>query len=96
MLLIRRELIHVVWLLSILVTQLAVFLAAITWKRFSALSSLSTIHVKIVKFCKEYNVVLLADEVYQENIYAPGKEFVSFKVLFFFQTHHVSGIARPY
>lgn len=33
----------------------------------------------IVKFCSERNLVLMADEVYQTNIYAPGKTFVSFK-----------------
>jgi len=34
---------------------------------------------EIVKFCKEEGLVLLADEVYQENIYAAGKKFTSFK-----------------
>jgi alanine transaminase len=34
---------------------------------------------EIVEFCKEEGLVLLADEVYQENIYAPDKEFHSFK-----------------
>jgi alanine transaminase len=33
----------------------------------------------IIKFCKKENLVILADEVYQENIYAAGKKFVSFK-----------------
>jgi len=33
----------------------------------------------IVKFCKENALVLLADEVYQHNVYAESKEFVSFK-----------------
>ena len=34
----------------------------------------------IVKFCEEKNVVLLADEVYQENIYSEAKKpFTSFK-----------------
>uniref|UniRef100_A0A7N0UZB3 alanine transaminase n=1 Tax=Kalanchoe fedtschenkoi TaxID=63787 RepID=A0A7N0UZB3_KALFE len=33
----------------------------------------------IVKFCKEEGLVLLADEVYQENVYVPEKEFHSFK-----------------
>ncbi|XP_054792497.1 alanine aminotransferase 2-like [Prosopis cineraria] len=33
----------------------------------------------IVKFCKEEGLVLLADEVYQENIYVPEKKFHSFK-----------------
>lgn len=34
---------------------------------------------EIVKFCKEEGLVLLADEVYQENIYVPDKQFHSFK-----------------
>jgi aspartate/methionine/tyrosine aminotransferase len=28
----------------------------------------------VVKFCVEENIVLLADEVYQENIWNPKKE----------------------
>ncbi|XP_053400985.1 alanine aminotransferase 2-like [Mercenaria mercenaria] len=34
---------------------------------------------EIIKFAKEENLFLLADEVYQHNIYAPGSEFHSFK-----------------
>ncbi|XP_024971188.1 alanine aminotransferase 2-like [Cynara cardunculus var. scolymus] len=34
---------------------------------------------QIVDFCKKEGLVLLADEVYQENIYAPDKKFHSFK-----------------
>ncbi|XP_020578568.1 alanine aminotransferase 2-like [Phalaenopsis equestris] len=34
---------------------------------------------QIIEFCKEESLVLLADEVYQENIYAGGKEFNSHK-----------------
>ncbi|XAR49830.1 Alanine transaminase [Bertholletia excelsa] len=34
---------------------------------------------KIVEFCKEEGLVLLADEVYQENVYVPDKKFHSFK-----------------
>ncbi|KAF7134545.1 hypothetical protein RHSIM_Rhsim08G0244600 [Rhododendron simsii] len=34
---------------------------------------------EIVEFCKEEGLVLLADEVYQENIYVPDKKFHSFK-----------------
>lgn len=34
---------------------------------------------QIVEFCKKEGLVLLADEVYQENVYAPDKEFHSFK-----------------
>merc|ERR1712176_127626 len=33
----------------------------------------------IVEFCKKEKLILLADEVYQDNIYAEGKEFDSFK-----------------
>ncbi|CAI0418864.1 unnamed protein product [Linum tenue] len=33
----------------------------------------------IVEFCKKEGLVLLADEVYQENIYVPEKKFHSFK-----------------
>jgi alanine transaminase len=35
--------------------------------------------VDIVRFCEEEKMVLVADEVYQTNIYAAGKEFNSFK-----------------
>ncbi|CAK9439367.1 uncharacterized protein LODBEIA_P35230 [Lodderomyces beijingensis] len=34
--------------------------------------------VKLVDICAEYGVVLIADEVYQENVF-DGKEFISFK-----------------
>ncbi|KAJ8448300.1 hypothetical protein Cgig2_025224 [Carnegiea gigantea] len=34
---------------------------------------------QIVDFCKKEGLVLLADEVYQENVYVPDKEFHSFK-----------------
>lgn len=34
---------------------------------------------EIVKFCKKEGLILLADEVYQDNIYAEGKKFNSFK-----------------
>lgn len=33
----------------------------------------------IVEFCAEHGIVLLADEVYQTNVYAEGAEFVSAK-----------------
>ena len=33
----------------------------------------------ICKICARENIVILADEVYQENIYRPGDKFVSFK-----------------
>jgi len=32
----------------------------------------------IIDFAKEHNLSILADEVYQENIYTPGNSFVSF------------------
>lgn len=35
--------------------------------------------VEVLKFCKEEKMVMLADEVYQENVYAEGKSFTSFK-----------------
>ncbi|RXH67575.1 hypothetical protein DVH24_027722 [Malus domestica] len=34
---------------------------------------------QIVDFCKQEGLVLLADEVYQQNVYVPDKEFHSFK-----------------
>ncbi|CAK9179823.1 unnamed protein product [Ilex paraguariensis] len=34
---------------------------------------------EIVEFCKREGLVLLADEVYQENVYVPEKKFHSFK-----------------
>ena len=37
----------------------------------------------ICKFCAENSIVLLADEVYQRNVYAPGKEFLSAKKVAF-------------
>lgn len=33
----------------------------------------------LVKLCEEENLVLVADEVYQCNVYADGKEFISMK-----------------
>ncbi len=33
----------------------------------------------IVRFCVERNMVIMADEVYQENVYVASKPFVSFK-----------------
>jgi alanine transaminase len=36
----------------------------------------------VIRFAKDHNLAILADEVYQENIYRPGDKFVSFaKVL---------------
>ena len=38
---------------------------------------------EIIEFCHKENIVLMADEVYQENVYAEGKKFISFrKVLY--------------
>ena len=34
---------------------------------------------EIVDFCSEEGILILADEVYQENVYEDGAEFVSFK-----------------
>eukprot|EP00931_Biecheleriopsis_adriatica_P077536 TRINITY_DN51089_c0_g1_i1.p1 TRINITY_DN51089_c0_g1~~TRINITY_DN51089_c0_g1_i1.p1 ORF type:complete len:508 (-),score=128.09 TRINITY_DN51089_c0_g1_i1:51-1574(-) len=34
---------------------------------------------KLVEFCRDEKLVLMADEVYQENVYAAGKKFISFK-----------------
>ena len=33
----------------------------------------------VVRFCVDRNLLLLADEVYQENVYAPNRTFTSFK-----------------
>lgn len=35
--------------------------------------------VAIVNFCEKYGLAILADEVYQENIYDPSAEFYSFR-----------------
>jgi alanine transaminase len=35
--------------------------------------------VDVVNFCRREGLVLIADEVYQENVYAMGKSFTSFK-----------------
>jgi alanine transaminase len=43
----------------------------------------------IIKFAYENNLVILADEVYQENVYKAGKTFFSFK-------HGVSTMPEPY
>lgn len=34
---------------------------------------------KIIKICYEHNIVILADEVYQENVFKKDKEFISFR-----------------
>lgn len=34
---------------------------------------------EVIRFAHEKKLVIIADEVYQENIYAEGKKFVSFK-----------------
>lgn len=34
---------------------------------------------EIIKFAYENNLFLLADEVYQDNVYAQGSQFHSFK-----------------
>nr|AGT02519.1 alanine transaminase [Herpetomonas muscarum] len=43
----------------------------------------------VVRFCHNKGMLLLADEVYQENIYAEGKEFVSFR-------EALLGLPEPY
>ena len=35
--------------------------------------------ITICKFCADNGIVLMADEVYQRNVYAEGKEFISAK-----------------
>ena len=32
---------------------------------------------KVIKLCHQYSIAIVADEVYQQNIYRDGKEFVS-------------------
>jgi len=34
---------------------------------------------EIIKFCKRENLILIADEVYQENVYIEGMKFTSFR-----------------
>jgi len=33
----------------------------------------------VVKFCHRNNILILADEVYQENIYKDNAKFISFR-----------------
>ena len=42
-------------------------------------SNVSGVYGEILGFCHEENLVLLADEVYQENIWLKGETFTSFK-----------------
>ena len=35
--------------------------------------------VDLLKFCAQHKLVLLADEVYQDNVYHPEKEWTSFR-----------------
>nr|CCA27196.1 unnamed protein product [Albugo laibachii Nc14] len=35
--------------------------------------------VQVIQFCQKHDILILADEVYQENVYADEKRFVSFK-----------------
>lgn len=44
---------------------------------------------QIIKFCYEKKIVIIADEVYQHNIYDPKVEFISFKKVLF-------GMGAPY
>lgn len=34
---------------------------------------------EVIQFCQKHNLLILADEVYQENVYAADKKFLSFK-----------------
>lgn len=34
---------------------------------------------RVLEFAHQHNLVVLADEVYQHNIYTPDRQFVSFK-----------------
>ncbi|CAJ1006499.1 putative Aminotransferase class I and II [Leishmania naiffi] len=43
----------------------------------------------VVRFCHERGMLLLADEVYQENVYDPRRQFVSFREV-------VLGMPEPY
>jgi alanine transaminase len=43
----------------------------------------------IIRFCYEHNMVILADEVYQNNIYSESKKFHSFKKV-------LSNLPSPY
>ncbi|EKG02049.1 alanine aminotransferase, putative [Trypanosoma cruzi] len=43
----------------------------------------------VAKFCCDRGIVLMADEVYQENVYAAGKRFLSFREV-------VLGLPAPY
>ncbi|KAF2923934.1 hypothetical protein DAI22_07g230900 [Oryza sativa Japonica Group] len=49
------------------------------WRRLSLRVLAEENQKKIVEFCKNEGLVLLADEVYQENIYVEDKKFHSFK-----------------
>jgi len=44
---------------------------------------------EIVRLCYEHNIVILADEVYQQNVYKEGKEFVSMRKI-------VKDLGEPY
>ena len=45
--------------------------------------------IEIVKFCKSEGILLMADEVYQENVYVKEKPFSSFKKI-------VKSMPEPY
>jgi alanine transaminase len=38
---------------------------------------------EIVRWCRQNNICLMADEVYQENVYRPGAKFTSFRKIAF-------------
>jgi aspartate/methionine/tyrosine aminotransferase len=45
----------------------------------TTLMTLSLSFFPFLQFCSDNGIVLLADEVYQRNVYAPDKEFLSAK-----------------
>ena len=48
---------------------------------------------RLVAFCEAENLLLVADEVYQENVYAEGKSFTSFKKVMRDMGGHRAGVA---
>lgn len=41
---------------------------------------------QVIKFAHQEDLMIFADEVYQDNVYAEGSKFFSFKKVFCFQT----------
>lgn len=44
--------------------------------------------VEIINFAREHNLMIMADEVYQQNVYDEKSKFVSFKKVMFEKTNH--------